>query len=552
MVRKVEQPRDAAEALLLLSERVKHSAGAPNIHMYGPHIKQNIFHSFGRTKLIRQVDLNLDAIKDKSSLIKIRLYIGGNRSGKTVGGIIEDIWWLSKTHPYIDIDAIWPEPIRGRLVTVDFVTGWEQIIQPVLRQWCPLSYLKGGSWITAWDKETHTLEFANGSTLEIKSADSQLDKFAGTSRHFVHFDEEPPEDIYKESMARLIDTGGCAWFTMTPVEGMTWVFEEIYEKGQDPERKDIQTIEVAMDENPYLAVEERDAYLALLGKEDAEARRYGRFIRRGGLVYKNFSEEIHVVEYSLPNPDYLWVASLDHGWNNPTAWLWHAVNYEGRIVTFFEHYASGMVIREHAAKYFEICKHLGRLPDYNVGDPAIRQTSGTTGTSIFEEYVKYGIPIICDTPGLNDVRAGLVRVGAYLTPQADEFGNESPYWHVTDNCTNLIWEMKRYRWKVYKRREVERDNNNSEEPHKKDDHACDSLRYFIMSRPDLRASVPSDLRTVRNPQGTAAVYSSGSLDKRANTPAAYTNLTPVDVKWNKDYYNGSTEWTPDEHMGAEW
>ena len=40
------------------------------------------------------------------------------------------------------------------------------------------------------------------------SSDQDLQKFAGTSRHFVHFDEEPPEPVYEECRARLVDTNG--------------------------------------------------------------------------------------------------------------------------------------------------------------------------------------------------------------------------------------------------------------------------------------------------------------------------------------------------------
>ena len=35
-----------------------------------------------------------------------------------------------------------------------------------------------------------------------------------------------------------------------------------------------------------------------------------------------------------------WSAALRRRWNNPTAWLWHAVAPDGRIYTFGEHYRS--------------------------------------------------------------------------------------------------------------------------------------------------------------------------------------------------------------------
>src|SRR3546814_19732760 len=56
-----------------------------------------------------------------------------------------------------------------------------------------------------------------------------LDKFAGVPRHWVHFDEEPPKPIYNECLARLVDYNGDHWITMTPVEGMTWIYDDLYE-----------------------------------------------------------------------------------------------------------------------------------------------------------------------------------------------------------------------------------------------------------------------------------------------------------------------------------
>src|SRR5215216_3832849 len=71
----------------------------PNNHQYEPHPKQVMFHASAKNG---------------------RQYIGGNRSGKTTGGINEDIWWLTGRHPYLRLpDA----PIYGRIVTVDFKNG---------------------------------------------------------------------------------------------------------------------------------------------------------------------------------------------------------------------------------------------------------------------------------------------------------------------------------------------------------------------------------------------------------------------------------------------
>lgn len=503
-----------SDAFRLLGERLKTQAVRPNVYGYRPHVKQEMFHS---------------------SDAKRRLYIGGNRSGKTTGGVIEDLWWLTGRHPYRKT----PEPpVRGRVVGVDFLNGIQKIILPEFQRWTPVSDLRGGSWTTAYDKLERVLHFENGSFVEFMSYDQDLDKFAGTSRNFIHFDEEPPEDIYTECRLRLVDTGGDLWLTMTPVEGMTWIYDKIYLPGQRGENR-IKVIEVAIEENPHLNITEIQEVLSELDADEREARGKGKFVQLGGLIYKHFDPEPgghHVLkEVIIPPKDWLWGASLDHGFNNATAWLWHAVNPDGRVLTFYEHYQSGWTIDSHAKEVLRIgIEHFQRPPDFYIGDPSIRNTDPITGTSIQQEYTKYGIPIIL---GNNDVSAGIVRVAGYLKERADGI----PNWRVTPNCLNLIKEMQRYRWKTYANRKLQNSNNAQETPHKKDDHACDSLRYFIMSRPDLTPAPGAVSDSNLNPFGipeTGNEYLAGSELNRNTTS-----------EWA---HGPSTQWDTDEHMGGEW
>lgn len=496
------------EALSFLAERLKTQANRPNIRAYKPHKKQVDFHS---------------------SDAKGRLYIGGNRSGKTTGGIAEDIFWLTGRHPY---RVTPPPPIAGRIVSVDFLNGIEKIIKPELARWLPSSELKGGSWSTAYNKELRTLTLENGSFVEFMSYDQDLDKFAGTSRDFIHFDEEPPQDIWLENKTRLVDRGGSYWITMTPVEGMTWVYDDIYMPAKNNEPT-LKVIEVDMTENPYLHPGEVDEFISGLSADDKEARVRGKFVQVGGLVYKMFDPEIHVVDPFIPPADWEWYASLDHGFTNPTAWLWHAVSPDGRIVTFNEHYVSGEIVAHHATAVHAKNIINGRPPDVYIGDPSIRNSTPLTGTSVHQEYMDHGIPIVL---GNNDVEAGINKVATYLSTPGE---GDRPQLVITRNCQNLIYEMQRYRFKTFASRKMRNDNNNREVAHKKDDHACDSLRYFVMSRPDLR------------PFSSPAT----SLGNPLNAPVG---INPYDAVLAEVNYKSpqATEWNvetmTDEVMGGVW
>jgi phage terminase large subunit-like protein len=491
------------DMLLTMGEELHRTAYTPNINAYKPHDKQTHFHTSEKRR---------------------RLYIGGNRSGKTTGGIVEDIWWLTRRHPFRTLPD---RPIAGRIVCVDFLNGIEKIVKPQLKQWIPPSELRGGCWSDAYEAYTRTLYLENGSFVELMSYDQDLDKFAGTSRDFVHFDEEPPEAIYTENMARLVDRKGSMWMTMTPVEGMTWIYDELYEKGKmgDP---NINITEVDMTENPYLDQDEVRIFLDSLGEDERLARGSGQFVQMGGLVYKAFHPDIHLVDpvepRSILGSNFKHYLSLDHGFNNPTAALWHAVDIDNQVLTYDEHYESGKIIEYHAKVIHDRNVLHGCVPSVNVCDPALGQHQGVTGTSIQTEYAIRGIGFLL---GNNDVQTGVAKVNEYLTVlRADG----RPQWLITKNCGNLIREIMRLRWQTWSSRKQQGQNNPYEKIHKKDDHACDSVRYFFTLMPNLKQTAPL-------PVAAKKVDGFGHTAVKPNEFRIDPALTPAALKGLK------TEWT---------
>ena len=74
--------------------------------------------------------------------------------------------------------------------------------------------------------------------------------------------------------------------------------------------------------------------------------------------------------------------------------------------------------------------------------------------------------------------SGIARVKSYL-----KRGNGMPDLYIFSSCPNLIREMKGYFW------------GKGDHPEKRDDHALDELRYYLMSR-----SLPAAERTVSDVQ----------------------------------------------------
>jgi phage terminase large subunit-like protein len=71
--------------------------------------------------------------------------------------------------------------------------------------------------------DTVRVAHASGGTsfVGFKSYDQGRKKFQGTAKHEIWLDEEPPEDVYSECMARLMTTNGMMICTFTPLEGLS-------------------------------------------------------------------------------------------------------------------------------------------------------------------------------------------------------------------------------------------------------------------------------------------------------------------------------------------
>jgi phage terminase large subunit-like protein len=460
MPRKDEEPPNFKDMVEFLAKQFQSQADEPNMHAYQPHTKQMVFHTSSQ---------------------KARLYIGGNRSGKSVGGVVEDLWWATRRHPYRPVPD---RAIRGRVIGVDFINGIQGILLPIFKRWIVPSDLVGGSWERSWHNSERTLTLDNGSVLDFKSYDQDLDKHAGTSRDFIHFDEEPPKSIFNENLVRLIDTGGSWWITMTPVEGMTWVYTDLYEKWFTGQRHDLDVIKVDMSDNPYLNIEEKMQLLAFLGDDEREKREHGTFVPKGGLVFPSFQESVHATLHGWrPPSDWLVYQSIDHGLNNPTAILYHAVSPDGSlIVTFKELYGRNKLVREWAQEILEFEREWGIAPFLRTGDPAMKQRNAESGSSIQQLYNDMGIYLALDSvpravdPGINKMTQYM-----QLNPQTGR-----PFWQISD-CPNLTRELRQLHWSFYASGKMEDANNPKETIHKKDDHAPDAARYFFTFLPELSA-----------------------------------------------------------------
>lgn len=401
-----------------------------------------------------------------------RWVFGGNRSGKTECGAVETVWLARGIHPYR----------QNRKDVSCWVVSLSNQVQRDVAQQKILSYLDP-TWIVevAMNSGKKTgLEygvidyiviknvFGGLSKIGFKSCEAGREKFQGTSLDFVWFDEEPPKDIYDECKMRVLDRKGEIFGTMTPLKGLTFIYEEIYLNKYDSDEVWCEFMEWA--DNPYLDEGETELMQRTMSEETLNSRRYGKFNSAVGLVYPEFDPSVHVIEpFDVP---YEWqdTMSIDPGLNNPLSCHWYAVDYDGNVYVVAEHYAKGMDVFWHADKIKEKCRllnwHTDSTGNYHaLIDSAANQRTLASSKSVAELFCENGISV--NTKVNKDVFSGINRVKGYLMPL-----DKKPRLFIFSNCTNMIREIKSYWW------------GENDMPKKIDDHSMDELRYYISSRPD--------------------------------------------------------------------
>ena len=407
-----------------------------------------------------------------------RWVFGGNRSGKTECGAVETIYMARGIHPYR----------KNRKDVFGWVVSLSTQVQRDVAQSKILSYLNP-DWIldvTMLSGKKDNLKsgiidqlfiknvFGGVSVIGFKSCDQGREKFQGSSLDFVWFDEEPPKEIYDECKMRVLDKKGDIFGTMTPLKGLTFIYDEIYLNSFKSDKVWYEFMEWA--DNPFLDREEIESLTHSLSADELESRRYGRFKSFSGLVYGEFDENYHVIDpINIPS-EWQDIISIDPGLNNPLSAHWYAVDYDGNIYVIAEHFIAGKDVVYHADRIKEISDWLGWHRD-KAGriaaliDSAANQKTLSSLKSVSELFAENGINV---NPNVNkDIFSGIERVKGYFNKVEGK-----PKIFIFRTCANLIRELKSYRW------------GDGDHPIKSDDHSLDELRYYVMTKPKSLSPKP--------------------------------------------------------------
>lgn len=494
-------PLDQQQEALARLQRLETAAAANPLWSYVPHAKQREYHSIGA---------------------QVGAFVGGNRSGKSYGGTVDDIIQV------VDVDCLppwlmglkrWHGEVHWRVITPNLKTTLKQVVLPLFKQLLPKDQLIKGSWSRSYNNEDRILTLANGNTIDFLTHEMELDAFSGAAKHGIRMDEEPKgakgKQIFDESWARLISTGGDFRMTFTPLFGLSWSYYELTATSEASGRREVRTDEdvhvvtVDMDDNPHLDQKTKEAYLSRLSGPMRAARKSGLFVHFAGQIYPQWDPDLHVIpEQPIPRdqagkPTVAIFNWIDPGVDHPTSVGWFWIDNEhpdGRLVVFDSFKVRGKNVAEVAAIIHEREQAGMFKPRWRVIDPSARNKQHVTGRSLQDEYRRHKIHTI---PGQNSRTAGFDRVRQLLSAKVkdEDTGRLEPVPRLVVMANNsdddellpgLIEEFPLYRWR--QRATQAGEGASPQEPIKvKDDH-LDGLRYGAMSNPTgLRFEDAQDL-----------------------------------------------------------
>ena len=259
-----------------------------------------------------------------------RLLIAGNQNGKTHTGAYEAACHLTGLYPKGWQGRRFEKPTKG------WVTGETSLVVRDVQQ----KKLCGepgvddlfGTGLIPKDLFVDKPSLARGvtdaydtiqvrhvsggiSVARFKSYEQGRQKFQGEGIDWGWADEEPPEDVYAELLARTIATGGMVYVTFTPLKGRSSVVLRFLDE-PSPDRAVVSmTIEDAL----HIPPEERAKIIAAFLPHEREARARGVPTMGSGRIFMAPEETIMEapLEYIPAHWWKLW--AIDFGIGHPFA-----------------------------------------------------------------------------------------------------------------------------------------------------------------------------------------------------------------------------------------
>lgn len=370
---------DKLKEILETLEAVEERQKFRKLDFYKPYPKQKLFHTLGATK-------------------RERLLMAGNQQGKTYSAAGEAAFHMTGEYP-----DWW----RGRRFDKPSV-GWICGESSTLVRDAPQKLLCGkpgvdaefGTGLIPRDRFADKPSLARGvtdafdtiqvihrtngiedgiSTATFKSYEQGRAKFQAGTIDWIWDDEEPPDDVYGEQLARITATRGFIFVTFTPLKGRT----EVVIRYMDEPSEDRAVINMTIEDAQHIPPEERDRIISGYKKHERDARVKGIPMLGSGAIFTEVED--NVTESPIQHVPTYWrkIWGIDFGIGHPFAAVLLLWDSENDIVHVHHtiRMADALPIQHAAAM-----KQIGAdVPVAWPQDGTAREKSGTVISSLYKK-----------------------------------------------------------------------------------------------------------------------------------------------------------------------
>lgn len=416
-----------------------------------------------------------------------RAFIAANQSGKTVACAIEMYLHLTGDYPDWWEGRRFNKPIRAWAAGIS-----AQKVRDTMQMYLLGNPYNIGTGFIPGDRIIGTTPSSSNiqgckmdvfvkhrtggqSWLTFKSYSDGRGKFQGDVVDAIWLDEEDPagQGIYSECITRFATNDGIIFCSFTPLYSLSDVVISFLpdlqfpDGGYGPTSKYKFVCNATWDDVPHLTEEKKQELLESYMPHERDARTKGIPGLGAGLIYPvsldtiTFRPNKELID-SLRDLPRAYAMDIAYT-SGVTAAVWGV--YDEVIDTWWiydEYYCSGMPPVVHAAGIMA----KGSWIEGVIDPSADRQVKAGDDLRIIEEYRNRGLIL---TKAKNTLLAGIEEVyNRMVTGRI----------RISVKCEKLLWELKQYR----------RDDKGKIVDVK--DHACDCLRYIVMSGKEVLSFEP--------------------------------------------------------------
>ena len=442
-----EQRTEATELLKLLEDKRK---------KYGL-LSSKLDRVPWQVQLFNDMQERLD--KTLENRIRFYLYYGGNGSWKSFVGcyitVLLALGYDTKKYnlPFIGVKKnIWIATKSGSNVKstiMPYLLGdfsWTRIPPEMVEK------------VTQDNGILKAVQLKNWCTIHIKTYDQGQENVQGGNPDFMWLDEEPVnQDVWWELKARTRTRNCEMLITMTPLNGLTGVYEFFFGSHEEELANKCKIYRVSSLDNPHTD----KTWTLWMSAEEYRLRVDGSFESPTWLVYSSFSRSNNIVPHYNPTriENHKFYRAIDFWTSHPTAVIFLAQDEDDNLYVYDEVRVANTELKEIVRQVNEKSKWVEF--EYFVRDSAAKRE----WLELEKQFGIYTVPADKKSKGANEMsnrRTWILMINNLF---------HSGKLFISDRCKLLIKELESHYYKDWAQKDWE--------VIKENDDLLDALRYCI-------------------------------------------------------------------------